>query len=222
MNFIPYHMSFCNGRAGFRDRIETPAVSLPAEQNNHAPEGVHRPTHRASSFRIRDSRMNRKKRGIPNMNNNRNSLIRLMIMLCGIAATAMIFLPALHYPETENAFTGYESVFGVTIVDIGSIASGQIELNLLGILAYVLPFAAFMMAIFLKRGAIFASLLFVAGAILLFLIPEMTRTTVTILGTSHDLDVDWQFAYGLIAAIVLSVVGAVFSFVNISMNAENG
>lgn len=155
------------------------------------------------------------------MNNNRNGLIRFVMMLCGIAATVMIFLPAMKYPETDNLISGYEAVFGVTLVNIGSIASGQIELNLLGILAYVLPFAACLVAIFVKRSAILPALFFVVAAVLLFLIPELNKTTITVLGNTNEIDVAWEFAYGLIAAIVLSIVGAVFSFVKIATPADN-
>lgn len=135
--------------------------------------------------------------------------ITLLIMIIGILILASIFLPTMAFSDNETPFTGFELVFGTEFANLGSWASGNVELNILGIAAYLLPIGAIFTAIFVKKGYQISILLFAISAVLFFLMPEYTKTTVTILGSVTEIDVDWVRSFGLIIAICLSIFGVI-------------
>ncbi len=131
----------------------------------------------------------------------------LLAIFFGIAATLMIFFPAMSFPNSEESFLGFEIAFGVEFVNIGNLASGQVVGNILSMLAYILPLAAIVILMFVKKGTIVSMVLFGIGTVLLFLMPYYTVTTVSILGTINEIDIDWVKSTGLIIAIICSIGG---------------
>ena len=142
------------------------------------------------------------------MKKNTSVILYFTTLLLGILAAFMILTPSMAFANAERSFSGYEIVFGTEFANLGGIATGQVVGNILGLLAYLLPLIACLLAFFVKKSGLIAALLFIAGAVLLFLLPEYIKTTVTILGTTNEIDVNWVFAYGVIFAAVCSIVGA--------------
>jgi hypothetical protein len=141
------------------------------------------------------------------MKNLTKSLFSFLLLTLGIAAAFMLFLPAMAFPDSDSAFAGYEIVFGTEFANLGGFVTGQIVWNILGIIAYLLPLAACLVAVFVKKGTIVSILLFTAGAALLLLMPEYTVATVTILDSTSEIDVAWTVSYGLSIAALCSLLG---------------
>ena len=154
------------------------------------------------------------------MKKNNYSIYKMLILVSGVLAFAMAFLPTLIHTSSESVFKGFELVLGKEFIDLGSIASGQIEPNIFIGIAYLLPIIACILAVTQKKGAIIAFLLFIVSAVLLFLIPEMTVATVTVLGNTNEIDVEWTMAYGLYFAIGLTVIGAFLSIIQSVTNSS--
>lgn len=60
-------------------------------------------------------------------------------------------------------------------------------------MAYVLPIVGVIVTVVMKKGEMIAILLFAISAVLLFIMPSYISTTVTILGTVTEIDIDWVF-----------------------------
>lgn len=133
--------------------------------------------------------------------------ISFLSLIIGIAATAMIFLPAIKYESIDTVYSGFQATFGVEIVDIG-IASGQLEFNVWALLAFGLPAIAGILAVLARKGALISAVLFAVAAILLFTLPQYVNATATGLGGSTDIEIDWVMQYGLILAGSLAILGA--------------
>jgi hypothetical protein len=65
-----------------------------------------------------------------------------------------------------------------------------------------------------KKGYLISAILFIVAAALIFMIPEFTTVTVTILGNTNPIDVEWTYGLGLIIAAILSIIGAILSTIN--------
>ena len=142
-----------------------------------------------------------------------NFIICFIIFALGVAATLMLFLPGLVNGDTDAVYTGTQVVFGTQITDLGVIGTAQIEPSVLGIIAYILPAVAGLMMILIKNKtvAIISAVMFGAAAVMLFLVPTTTVTTLTLLGATNTLDTTWSMGSGLIAAAVISIFGSVMS-----------
>jgi len=152
----------------------------------------------------------------------RKSLVGIIVFVIGLAATLMLFLPALIDVDAEVAYTGSQVVFGSQIADLGILGTVQIEPSVMGIIAFLLPALAGLLAIFTKKGTIISVGLFIAATVMLFLIPSNTSTTLTLLGSTNAYETTWSMGGGLIAAAILSIVGvlaSLYQFV-ISMGSE--
>jgi hypothetical protein len=139
---------------------------------------------------------------------NKSSFIYGLILLAGMLVFVMLFFPALAHADSDSVFKGYELAFGTTFIDLGSFASGQIEPNMLIGLAYLLPLVAGLLAVVIRKMAFLSGLLFVGATVLLFLIPEMTIATVTVLGNTTEIDVSWVMSFGLYLAAAFAIMGA--------------
>ena len=147
---------------------------------------------------------------------------KLLIIVVGIMAFIVAFLPAVSYSNSDSVFKGFELAFGTEFLNLGSFGSGQIEFNLFIILAYLLPIVACFLTIFLKRGEVISILLFIASLILLFLIPELTVASITVLGNTNVIEVEWTMAYGLYLAVGIVAFGAILSiFKVVTSTAKN-
>lgn len=140
------------------------------------------------------------------------SLINLII---GVLATLMIFMPVLVLKDYETTYTGLEIVFGRDLISLGSLGSGQIEFNPLIILAFLLPFIAAIIPLFYKRGFIVSTVLYIVAIIFMFMLPQSTSVTMTILGNTTEIDVVWSYGIGLIFAAILSMLGAMLNGYNL-------
>ncbi len=137
----------------------------------------------------------------------------ISIIIIGILAAFTIFLPTMEFPNSETSFAGYELVLGIEFVNLGIWASGYINFSFLGIIAYLLPIAAVLSVVFIKKGYLIAILLFASSAILLFLMPEYIKTTVTIFNTETEIEIDWVNLYGLILAQSMAIIGLLLSLI---------
>ncbi len=137
--------------------------------------------------------------------------VPLIALLIGLIASAMIFLPALKYPDVDTTYTGIQVATGVTIFNLGPIADGKIPFNFLALLAFVLPAIAGLVMFTTPKNALLSIIFFIAAAVLLFILPTYIVINVTAFGGSGvtDIDIDWVLQIGAIVAGSLSVLGAV-------------
>jgi hypothetical protein len=136
---------------------------------------------------------------------------KLIIIVIGLISTLMIVFPVLVLKDSETSFTGLEIAFGHQFASLGSWASGEIAFNPLVLLAFVLPLIALINLLLTKNGYLLSMILFIASAILIFMIPELTTVTVTILGNVNEIEVDWTYGMGLILAGLWSIVASLLS-----------
>lgn len=132
-----------------------------------------------------------------------------MVLIFGFIVSFLLFLPSITSSDSASSFLGYEVMFGTEFINLGSFASGQIVWSPLAIIAYLAPLAAGLIITFTKKSAIFSFALLTVSAILLFSLPEYTKTTITILNTVTEIQVDWEITLGLIMSGFLSVLGSV-------------
>ena len=145
------------------------------------------------------------------MKKNNSSIYNYVLLVIGLLSIVMVFLPALVHSSSESVFRGYELIIGTEFIDLGSVASGQIEPSIFIGVAYLLVMAACLLVVFSKRVIFISVALFVVAIILLFLVPEMTITSVTVLGNTTPIEVEWSMAFGLYISIGLAFIGALLS-----------
>jgi hypothetical protein len=145
------------------------------------------------------------------MKRNNTSLFNYIVVVIGFLSVVIAFLPAIMYSDSETVFKGYELIIGTQFLNLGSIASGQIEPNIIIGIGYILPIVACLLLVFSKKSALISLVLFIVSIGLLFLTPEFVVTSVTVVGVTNIIDVQWSMAYGLYVAIGLSFLGALFS-----------
>ncbi len=136
---------------------------------------------------------------------------KFVIIIIGFVSALMILLSVLVLKDSETSFTGLEVAFGHEFASLGTWASGEIAFNPFVLLAFALPLIAAINLLLTKNGYLVSMILFVASAILIFMIPELTTVTVTILGNVNEIDVDWTYGTGLILAGILSITGSLFT-----------
>lgn len=144
-----------------------------------------------------------------------NGFATSMVVL-GFIATLMIFLPALILKDSDTSYTGLQIAFGHEFANLGPWASGEIKFNPIVLIAYLLPLVGSLLIMFTKKGYLSATVLFFIAAVLLFLTPQFTVVTVTVLGNANEVDVDWTYGIGLIIAASLSILGVMVGMVRIS------
>ena len=126
--------------------------------------------------------------------------LKIINAFVGLLASLMIMLTVLVLKDSDSSFTGLEVAFGNEFANLGPWASGEIAFNPLVLLAFVLPLIGGLIPLYLKKGYLISTILFVVSAILILLIPEFTTVTVTILGNVNEIDVEWTYGIGLIIA----------------------
>ena len=141
---------------------------------------------------------------------------KLTSVVIGIIASLMIFLPVLVLKDSETSFTGIQVAFGHEFASLGSWASGEIIFNPIVLLAFVLPITGSLILMLTKKDYLLSTLMFFIGAILIFMIPQFTTTTVTILGNVTDIDVEWTYGLGLILAGSLSILGTLLGLIKLN------
>lgn len=58
------------------------------------------------------------------MKNKFSKFFPFLALVFGVLATAMMFLPALKYPDGDTTYTGVQIITGLNIFDVGAIAKG--------------------------------------------------------------------------------------------------
>jgi len=71
----------------------------------------------------------------------------------------------------------------------------------------------------MNKGYLLSTILFIAAAFLIFMIPQFTTVTVTVLGNVNEIDVEWTYGLGLIIAASLSILGALLGLIKLSKSA---
>lgn len=132
----------------------------------------------------------------------------------------MILYTALVLKDSETSFTGLEVAFGKEFANLGPWASGEIAFNPIVLLAYTLPLVGGLMPMFIKKGYTFSTIIFIISGILIYLIPQFTTVTVTILGNVNEIDAEWTYGIGLILAVVLSLLGAMIGLFKLSVTSK--
>jgi len=150
------------------------------------------------------------------MRNTNN--FRFISVIIGILASLMIILPVLVLKDSETSYTGLQVAFGYEFTNLGSWLSGEIAFNPMVLLAFVLPLAGSLTLTFSKRGYLISTIVFAVAAIIIFLIPEFTKVTVTVLGNVNEIDVEWTYGLGLILAASLSILGTLLGLFKLSKN----
>ncbi|OHE41820.1 MAG: hypothetical protein A2Y16_05875 [Tenericutes bacterium GWF2_57_13] len=157
------------------------------------------------------------------MKNNKsfNQLFTGLVLAVGILATFMLVLPALKSANSDSVFIGFEVVFGTEFANLGGYVTGNIVASFWGMLAYLLPISAALVATFVKKGTIVALILFALSAAMLLTLPDYTVTTVTILDNTTEIDVEWTVAFGLVIASVCSFIGIGLTLYKSIMQTKN-
>ncbi|HHX78267.1 MAG TPA: hypothetical protein GX695_00745 [Acholeplasmataceae bacterium] len=132
-------------------------------------------------------------------------------LLLGIIAFVMVFLPALKYPSNDTTYTGLQVVTGLSIVDAGFIGDAKMPFNILALLAFLLPISAGLIGVLTPRGFIVSLVLFIAAAVLFFVLPQYTHINVTLLGTVTKTEIDWTLLAAPIIAGSASILGVLVS-----------
>jgi len=140
-------------------------------------------------------------------------------IIIGFLATLMIVFPALVLKDSETSYTGLQIAFGHEFASLGPWASGEIKFNPITLIAYLLPLVGSLLLLFTKKGYLSSTVIFLIAAILLFLTPQFTVVTVTVLGNANEIDVNWTYGIGLIIAASLSVFGVMVGMARISKQA---
>jgi len=143
---------------------------------------------------------------------------RFISVIIGILAALMIILPVLVLKDSETSYTGLQVAFGHEFASLGEWASGEIAFNPIVLLAFVLPLAGSFMLMLSSKGYLLSTIMFAAAAILIFMIPEFTKVTVTVAGNVNEINVEWTYGLGLILAASLSILGTLLGIFKLSRN----
>lgn len=141
--------------------------------------------------------------------------LNLIGIVFALVAALMVFFPAVSSGDSNTSYTGLQVAFGHEFVNLGGFASGQIEYSILNGLAYLLPLAAALLWLLNVKNQIIPTILLLIAIVLLFLIPESTNTTVTILGNTNAVDIDWVYGMGVLNAILFSIMGMFYGILRI-------
>ncbi|MDY0211260.1 MAG: hypothetical protein RBQ91_07660 [Acholeplasma sp.] len=138
---------------------------------------------------------------------------RLIVVgaILGLLSSLMILLPVLSVSTPEGTYTGIELTFGKELLNWGGFVSAKIMFSPLNLLAFALPLLGSLCLLFFRKSQMIGAVVFIIAAILLFFLPNFTTVNQTILGTTSEIDIDWTMDIGLIAAMSLSMIAAVFS-----------
>ena len=133
--------------------------------------------------------------------------INIATLVIGIFVLFTMLLPVLIFKDSETAFNGFKVAFGSEFINLGQWASGEIAFNPFVLLAFLLPLVAGLIPMFTNKGTFVSTIIFAIAAILIFMTPQLTTVTVTVLGNATKIDVDWTYGIGLILAAVASLLG---------------
>lgn len=144
-----------------------------------------------------------------------NKQLIFLATILGLVAVCMIFFPAFQYGETS--FTGLQSAFGYTEKSDGIIfvSAKILEINLLTLVAYLLPLGGIVVALLSKKSnmlTIISAVLFIVAGACGFL--SVTTFSGSIIG-SNLVSLNWQLAYGIIISAICSLLAGLIMIVKI-------
>ena len=130
-------------------------------------------------------------------------VLRIVALVFGVAAFCFAFLASVKFTGkiigTETTLTGFEVMFG---------KENLTGFSILTVLAFVLPLAGGVLVILKSKLLNIVSLIcFVAGAVMLFIVPSF----VVLVEGSLFIAYDACLAVGTILAAVVSILGAFIS-----------
>ena len=130
-------------------------------------------------------------------------VLRIVALVLGVAAFCFAFLASVKFTGkiigTETTLTGFEVMFG---------KENLTGFSILTLLAFVLPLAGGVLVILKSKLLNIVSLIcFVAGAVMLFIVPSF----VVLVEGSLFIAYDAYLAVGTILAAVVSILGAFIS-----------
>lgn len=119
----------------------------------------------------------------------------------------MILFPALNALDSDTSYTGLQVVFGHEFVNLAGFASGEITFSFMNLIAYALPVFAASLLMLSNVNRFIPTIMYGVAAVLLFLVIDFTVVTITLLGSVNTVSVEWGYAFPLIIAATLSVIG---------------
>ncbi|MFW5893332.1 MAG: hypothetical protein ACOC2X_01400 [Bacillota bacterium] len=156
------------------------------------------------------------------MNRLMHHLDRL-IFLAGFIVALSALLSVFSYDQ--EAFAGYEVVFGVEIFDldpfgIGSFASAHLPFSLVGLVAFAFPLVGGVLVLVGKRYVFIAAGLFIVSVVMFILLRDATEIVYTIGGGEQTETVDWTLEIGYYLGITASLAGALLSVLGLMKNVK--
>lgn len=161
----------------------------------------------------------------------KNKKINYLLAIFALALIALGFLDAVSKGESDSyeGYTGFQVMFGKVLgsVNLGIVSgSGTISFSLLATVAYLLSIVGVVISFVLfkdkKLIGLTTLVCFVASAILLFMLPNITSLTIegSLLGMSQSKvytfnELDFGLGIGAIISAVISILGSVTSLYTI-------
>jgi len=141
--------------------------------------------------------------------------VPFVIFAFSVAATLMIFLPALHYEDLT--VTGIEIAFGTELEGAPGFDTEELEINYYAMTAYFAPVIGGLVTLVLRSGNLFSLAMLVLAAVLFFLLPNYVEV-IRIDGEERVVEAfEWTHGIGLILAGIFSVIAALAEMLHISM-----
>ncbi len=140
--------------------------------------------------------------------------LSFVMLVLGVATFVMLFMGMLK-DSGDGIHKGTAVVFGSEFKLF--IVSLKFKFNILGFLAFLLPLLAGIISIFpVKKKSrnikfLICALLFIVGAILIFLMPSYTKVYFAIGETSTTYDASFKLAIGAILGGVFAILGGLTS-----------
>jgi len=141
-----------------------------------------------------------------------------LVFLLGLAAALFVLMPVLSFEGLS--YTGYEIMLGRELVtinpfDLGEIAGARLPFSPLALLAFGLPLAGGIIALFSKKLVFLSLVAFVVALFLLVTLPDEIAIVYTIGDIEGSAEVDWNMDTGLIGALVTTGAAALVAFLTI-------
>lgn len=146
------------------------------------------------------------------MDKNVMKNVPFLVLVLAVVASALVFLPALKYADADTTYTGMQLITGVSLFNLGPIASGEVPFSFLALLAFALPAIAGVIYFLSPKFALVPVVLLAAAAILVFTLPLYTVINVSAFGGgATEVEVDWVLQYGAIISGSISAIAALLA-----------
>jgi hypothetical protein len=139
-------------------------------------------------------------------------------LVIGIFGFVMIVLPALIFKDSSASLTGLEASFGYEFVNLGTFATAEIGFNALVLSGYVLFVIAGVIPLVMKTGVLISTLSYIGAGLIMLMIPTLTISSVTVMGTVTEITLEWTYGIGLVLAVIVAIIGASGGLLRIAFN----